>query len=602
MTFNTATLGLDIIIPFAMSSMTTLATNVNAMQDEELQFIALGVIIQASSPGSPLTNLLNIYFDGDPKLCLFLTAFSTISSIFSLPLSTFIYKSILSITIPAEATPYKSMMITSTNYLIYICGGACLNRTHPNLAMKIKIAGVIGGFFSICITGVLGLFTIPKMLLNLPIGLAKVAIFQPIVGFLLGWVVTKFSKWWFKSKRITNQTCRTVALVCSCLNCQYNFALFTNFYSKEKGFFEKTIIYPLLLAFTQLVTISIILLFYHVHHKSKIQDYSPTDFKNRVRNLNTLAQIEKEAADIEEFEEKMLKTNLNSRRASRTSFNLNLQSMRSTPGPNQNNRKFSATSILVNPNKRKDSLTSIRTEKSLRFKNNLVSTIDHIKYPSMSSIRPKSIYSTNSVDSSTQRDTSGNVSGHNHLLNTKQNENLKLLPDHLKKHLNKSLSKSTVSINRVQHLGNEKIQKQFINKFKSLGANSAIGTARNSIDRRDSSVLWSNQADFRKMISHQGSKRNSGVSYGTPDERRYAIHPQVQPQSSGYQEMDKVLDDIRRVSKSKDIFNANKMISPPKVRLETDTSRRTLYFSTDVEDEGQEHVRSRLGSATQSEK
>lgn len=498
-------IALHVVIPFAMSSMVTIATNVNdVFTQEELDFISLGVIIQASSPGTPLSNLLNIYFDGDPRLCLFMTAFSTISSIFSLPLNTWIWKNILGLHMAAKDVPYQNMMITSTLYLIYIMGGGSLNRTHPKIATKVKIAGVYGGFASIIVCIIVGFFTIPQMLLDAPAGVAKIAFFQPFVGFILGWCVTKFSRWWFNSKRITNQTCRTVALVCCMVNCQYNMALFTNSYSRYVQYFDKTIIYPLMLSFTQLIEFMIILMFYQIRNKTKVVTFNKQKFKERADNLKNLAEQEKQQADIIEFEEKITKhQNRENAKLLRQQVNTSNWGYNIGTGAMSN---FNASRLQSKINSRRGSFKGIGSrrvsfsgepmlatfkEETPQDINNIVNNND-FKIRSSVSIN-KLNDSSNSSKSYLNNLDEGYISKVDHLQAH--------LPKHLQKSFNKSLSKSNHSMLNISHM-NPNIQE----KFQST-VGSKVTTRAPS--KRDSNVTDINRASGMTNVTNVTTGRAS---------------------------------------------------------------------------------------------
>ena len=97
----------------------------------------------------------------------------------------------------------------STRCVLFSCGGAALRHEYPGLALKIKrislysgqsaeslsdflensrgeteVLSLYGGILVIVMTFLLSLVSIRTLMATTPVGMAKVAIYQPLIGFL----------------------------------------------------------------------------------------------------------------------------------------------------------------------------------------------------------------------------------------------------------------------------------------------------------------------------------------------------------------------------------------------------------------------------------
>ena len=129
-------------------------------------------------------------------------------------------------------------------YICYILGGAAFRREYPELAMKIKRLSLYSSFMTTFLAFLLSVLSLQSLIESTPIGMIKVAIYQPIIGFVLGWNVATMTKWWTKSPKMTDQAVRTMALVCSMQNVQYCMSLITNAFGAESDMFLRMITYP----------------------------------------------------------------------------------------------------------------------------------------------------------------------------------------------------------------------------------------------------------------------------------------------------------------------------------------------------------------------
>ena len=129
-------------------------------------------------------------------------------------------------------------------YICYILGGAAFRREYPDLALKIKRLSLYSSFMTTFFAFLLSLLSIKSLIASVPLGMIKVAIYQPIIGFVLGWNVAKLTRWWTKSPKMTDQAVRTMALVCSMQNVQYCMSLITNAFRADSALFLRMITYP----------------------------------------------------------------------------------------------------------------------------------------------------------------------------------------------------------------------------------------------------------------------------------------------------------------------------------------------------------------------
>ena len=166
----------------------TLITLVVPMQPE----IAVGLIVVAICPGGPSSNLITYLARGDVALSITLTAFSSIVTIFSIPVFTnlalrhFLGES-TAITLPIGSTILQIFLIT----LLPIAIGMAVNCQYPNVARRLEkqLSRLAIGLLALIIA-LLVLkegSKLPGFVLQVGIGVMLLN----VIAMLAGWLVAK---------------------------------------------------------------------------------------------------------------------------------------------------------------------------------------------------------------------------------------------------------------------------------------------------------------------------------------------------------------------------------------------------------------------------
>ncbi|KAJ0056453.1 hypothetical protein NL108_008061, partial [Boleophthalmus pectinirostris] len=186
---------------------------------------AVVVLLCGCCPGGNASNLLTVLLKGDMNLSIVMTTCSTVISLGMMPLLIFLYcQGFDSL---HHFVPYKSIMISLIYVLICSGSGILLNYLRPRAALICSKVGIV-----VCNLGLL-VYLIWLCLklgdvfwLVLSLTMQVIAVFMPLIGFILGYVFS----WIF---RLSPKECRAVSMETGCQNAQLCFGILKMAFAPE---------------------------------------------------------------------------------------------------------------------------------------------------------------------------------------------------------------------------------------------------------------------------------------------------------------------------------------------------------------------------------
>ena len=165
--------------------------------------VALSLVLVGATPGGTTSNLFTYFSKGDVALSISMTVSSSFGAVFMMPLVLYIYAS--QFTSATFTMPYGNIVSTILITLIPVAIGMFIRKRSESAASKTEKAGSWAGIFVIAFLLIEFFFKHMQELKDATASIYLSAILLGIVGFLLGYILSRLLG-------LTARQCRTVSL------------------------------------------------------------------------------------------------------------------------------------------------------------------------------------------------------------------------------------------------------------------------------------------------------------------------------------------------------------------------------------------------------
>ncbi|KAM6912602.1 hepatic sodium/bile acid cotransporter-like [Xenentodon cancila] len=173
---------------------------------------AVTVLICGCCPGGSLSNIFSLLLKGDMNLSIVMTTCSSIAALGLMPLLLFIFSR--GFAGLENAVPYVGIITALVSTLVPCAIGILINHYKPNYSPIVKKAGLCILLISTIILSILSGFVVKDVIWRiLMLDVLSVAALMPLIGFLLGYVMSAIC-------RLSPQCSRTISMETGCQNIQ----------------------------------------------------------------------------------------------------------------------------------------------------------------------------------------------------------------------------------------------------------------------------------------------------------------------------------------------------------------------------------------------